>query len=93
MTENTATRTVIVSNPTGLHMRRASAISKLVDDFQSKIDLVKDGHRASTTEPLEILLLAAECGSELVIEATGTDAEEAVAALAELFADNFGLKG
>ena len=93
MTENAATRTVIVSNPTGLHMRRASAISKLVSDFQSKIDLVKDGHRANTTEPLEILLLAAECGSHLVIEAVGPDAEEAVDALAKLFADDFGLKG
>ena len=74
-------------------MRRASAISKLVGDFQSKIDLVRDGHRASTTEPLEILLLAAECGSQVMIEATGPDAEEAVEALARLFADNFGLKG
>ena len=63
-------------------MRRASAISKLVGDFQSKIDLVRDGHRASTTEPLEILLLAAECGSQVMIEATGPDAEEAVEALA-----------
>lgn len=71
-------------------MRRASAICKLAGTFLSKIDLVKDGHRASTTEPLEILLLAAECGSELVIEATGADAEEAVEALAKLFADNFG---
>ena len=93
MTEKTATRTVIVSNPTGLHLRRVSAICKLAGDFQSKIDLVKEGHRASTMEPLEILLLAAECGSQLEVEATGPDAEEAVEALVRLFADDFGLVG
>lgn len=37
-------------------------------------------------------VLAAECGSELVIEATGADAENAVNALVKRFADNFGLE-
>ena len=92
VSDNTATRTVVVSHPNGLCMRGASAICQFADVFEAKIDLIKDGQRASATEALEILLLAAECGSQVMLEATGPDAEEAVEALAKLFADNFGLK-
>ncbi len=92
VSDNTATRTVVVSHPNGLCMRGASAICQFADVFEAKIDLVKGEHRASATEALEILLLAAECGSQIELEATGPDAEEALDALAELFAENFGLK-
>ena len=92
MSGTTATRTVVVSHPNGLCMRGASAICQFADVFESKIELVKSGQRVSATDALEIVLLAAECGSQVVIEATGPDAEEAVEALAELFAENFGLK-
>ena len=91
MSENTATRTVVVSHPNGLCMRGASSICQFAGVFQAKIELIKDGQRVSVEDALEIVLLVAECGSQLVIEATGPDAEEAVDALAKLFADNFGL--
>ena len=90
MSENTATRTVVISHPTGLCLRGVSAICQLARGFQSRITIVKDGQRVST-DALEIVLLAAECGSQLVLEATGPDAEEALDALMKLFADNFGL--
>jgi len=35
-------------------------------------------------------MLAAECGSSLIIRATGPDAEQAVQAIAELVATGFG---
>jgi phosphocarrier protein len=72
-------------------MRGASAICQLAHRFQSKIELVKDGQRVSAADGLEIVLLVAECGSQLVLEATGSDADEALDALVKLFADNFGL--
>jgi phosphocarrier protein HPr len=87
----TVSRTVAVTNPTGLCMRGASAICQLADLFQCKISLIKEGQSVSTTDALEIVLLAAECGSEIVVEATGGDAEEAVEAMAALFANDFGL--
>jgi phosphotransferase system HPr (HPr) family protein len=88
---NTATRTVVISHPTGLCLRGASSISRLARDFQSKIELVKDGQRANARDILQIASLGAACGSQLVLEATGPDAEEAVDALVTLFAKNFGL--
>ncbi len=74
-------------------MRGASSICQLVRGFQSKIEIVKDGQRVSAADALEIVLLVAACGSQLVLEATGPDAEEALDALVKLFADNFGLTG
>ena len=72
-------------------MRGAIAIRQFTDVFEAKIDLIKDGQRVSATDVLEIVLLAAKCASQLVLEATGPDAEEALDALVKLFADNFGL--
>lgn len=89
--ENTATKTVVVSHPTGLCLRGASAICKLAGIFEAEIVLIKDGQRVSATDAMEIALLAAECGTQIELEATGPDAEEAVDALAALFAQNFGL--
>ena len=39
---------------------------------------------------LELLMLAAECGSHLTISADGADASQAVATLAELVKGRFG---
>ncbi len=91
MSEKPVCRTVAVSHPNGLCMRGASSICRLARRFESRIELVKDGQRVSAADALEIVLLAAESGSQVMIEATGPDAEEAVEALAKLFADNFGL--
>jgi Phosphotransferase system, HPr-related proteins len=37
-----------------------------------------------------VMMLAAECGSQLIVRATGADAEAAAAAMAELIASGFG---
>ena len=91
MSETTATRTVAVSHPTGLCLRGASAICKLADVFNAKIEIAKGQQRVDASDALQVVLLAAECGTQLVLDATGPDAEEAVATLATLFVENFGL--
>jgi phosphocarrier protein len=93
MSENTNTRTIVVSNPTGLCLRGASSIRQLALGFQARIEIVKDGQRVGATDVLQVVSLAAECGSQLLVEATGPDAREALNALEKLFANNFGLIG
>jgi phosphotransferase system HPr (HPr) family protein len=80
---------VVVRNPQGLHARPADALVKTALRFVSRIELVKDSERVDGKSILSILTLAAEEGTKLSIEATGDDAEEAVEALAGLFARNF----
>jgi phosphotransferase system HPr (HPr) family protein len=82
-------RTVVVTNPQGLHARPADMFVKLASRFESKIELVKDSERVDGKSILAILTLAASEGTMLSIEATGRDAEQALDALADLVAQNF----
>lgn len=82
-------RTVVVTNPQGLHARPAHEFVKLASRFQAKVELVKGHERVDGKSILALLTLAAGPGTELRIEAEGCDAELAVAALVELVAHNF----
>jgi len=57
--------------------------------FGSAIDVIRGDKRADAKSIMEVLMLAAEKDAELVIQAEGEDAEEAVEALAELVASKF----
>jgi phosphocarrier protein HPr len=84
-----ASRQVEVTHPLGLMMRAANSFMKLADSFESDI-LVECGEaKASGKSMLDLLSLAAEPGSLLTIEARGPDAEQAVAALADLVEARF----
>jgi phosphotransferase system HPr (HPr) family protein len=89
MNEAKLTRTVVVANPNGLHMRPASLIAKLANQYESRIELVRGNERVDGKSMLEIVTLVAEHGTNLMIEASGPDAEAAVDSLAELFASKF----
>jgi len=74
-----------------LCLRGATAICQLARGLKSRIEIAKDGQRVSATDVLQVVSLVADCGSQLVLEATGPDAEEGLDALVKLFANNFGL--
>ena len=80
---------VKIVNTYGLHMRPSSRFVKLARSFQSQIWVYFRGTKASGKSLLEMTCLAAECGETLELEAHGPDAEEALAALAELVAAGF----
>jgi len=85
----TLVREVVVSNSQGLHARPADALAREARKWQSRIELVADSQRADGKSILELLTLAAEAGTRLVVEATGPDAREALEAIGSLFARNF----
>jgi phosphocarrier protein HPr len=89
MSEVKSTRAVVVANAQGLHARPASLIMKLANQFQARIELIKDNQRVDGKSIIEILTLGAAPGTSLIIEASGPDAETALDALAELFASKF----
>jgi phosphotransferase system HPr (HPr) family protein len=89
MSDQMRTRTVVVTNRQGLHARPADAFVKTALRYQSKIEVIKDSERVDGKSILSMLTLAAMEGTKLQIEATGADAEEALDALADLFARNF----
>lgn len=79
-----ARRQVGISNVLGLHLRVAGRFVRLASAFESDIKVYCKGIIADGRSILSLLSLAAECGTTLAVEAQGTDAEAAVAALADL---------
>jgi phosphotransferase system HPr (HPr) family protein len=89
MSQPKVTRTVTVTNPEGWHLRAASAFAKAAGRFESKIEVVKQCQRADGRSVIQILALGIPEGTEVVLEASGRDADEALEILAELIAANF----
>jgi phosphocarrier protein len=83
-------RAATIVNQEGLHARPAARIVRLASGFTSEIELAKDGLEVNGKSIMGVMMLAAEFGSSITIRARGPDAEEAVAALAELVASGFG---
>jgi phosphocarrier protein len=52
--------------------------------YQADIKLTKDDITVDAKSIMGVLMLAAECGSEVLITVEGSDEEEAMAAIAEL---------
>ncbi|MFM9024202.1 MAG: HPr family phosphocarrier protein [Planctomycetaceae bacterium] len=88
-TEDTLTRVVIVANAQGLHARPADLLAREARKWRSRIELVADAQRVDGKSILEVLTLAAESGTRLVVEATGPDAREALEAIGGLFERKF----
>ena len=88
-TPETVSREVVVGIEQGLHARPADLVAREARTWQSRIELVAERQRADGKSILDLLTLAAESGTRLVVEATGPDAREAVEAIGRLFDRNF----
>jgi len=84
-----ARRLIGVGNLRGLHLRAAHQFVRLAGQFQSEIGVWCNGIVANGKSILDLLSLAAECGTMLALEARGCDAEDAVAALSNLISAHF----
>jgi phosphocarrier protein len=83
-------REATIVNQEGLHARPAARIVRLASQFNSEIEIAKDGLGVNGKSIMGVMMLAAECGSSILIRADGPDAEQAVEALAQLVASGFG---
>ncbi len=81
---------VQIVNKNGLHARPAAEIVKAAAKFQSDITLRRDDLEVNGKSIMGVMMLAAECGSSIVLSADGADADQAVDALATLIANKFG---
>ena len=83
-------RLVTVTNPQGLHARPADMFVRLAMQFESTVEIVREGDRFDGKSILSLMTIAAEQGTQLLLQADGPDADEALEALAELFGRGFG---
>ncbi len=84
-------RRVKVKNQYGIHARPAALLVKTASGFKSEISLEKEkeGVNVSAKSIMGLLTMEGHQGAEIVIHAMGVDAQEAVAALADLFERKF----
>ena len=82
-------RKVAIQNKLGLHARPAALLVKTASGFQSEIVFVRDKLKVNGKSIMGVLMLAAECGSEILIRASGPDEESAVEALEALIKSKF----
>ncbi len=87
--KETISREVVVAISDGLHARPAERLAREARRWQSRIELVGESQRVDGKSILDVLTLAAEAGTRLVVEATGPDAREALEAIGSLFDRNF----
>ena len=80
---------LVLAYENGLHARPATKFVETAGRFVSEISLSKDGVVADGKSVIEILTLAAEKGSHLVITAKGIDARGAVHILVRLVKNGF----
>ena len=80
---------VTVNNPLGLHLRPADMLARAAAQFACTIEIEKDGQTIDCKSIMSILTLGAQQGTQLQLRAMGEDAQQAIAALVELFENGF----
>ena len=83
-------QSVRILNKNGLHARPAAEMVKAAAKFKSDITISREDIEVNGKSIMGVMMLAAECGSEIMLRANGPDAQEAVSALASLVASRFG---
>lgn len=81
---------VVIKNRLGIHARPATLLVQAAAKFEAEIFLSKgEVRRINGKSIMGIMMLAAEHGAELLVEAEGSDADEAVAEVAALLESDF----
>jgi phosphocarrier protein HPr len=83
-------RELLIVNKRGLHARASAKFVQMVDTFDADINVSKDGMTVGGTSIMGLMMLAASPGCTIEVSASGTQAEAALEALAQLVANRFG---
>ncbi|MDD4940196.1 MAG: HPr family phosphocarrier protein [Candidatus Omnitrophica bacterium] len=75
---------LVVKNKQGLHARPAAHFVQVANKFDASITVKRDKERVNGKSIMGILMLGAERGSEITVEAEGSDAELALAELEKI---------
>jgi phosphocarrier protein len=81
---------ITISNRLGLHARASAKLTKLASSFRSDVFMTRNGRRVNAKSIMGVMMLAAGMGSDVEIETSGPDEQEALDALTRLVSDKFG---
>ena len=89
MTE-TINRSLRIINEKGLHARASAKFVEVVEGFEARAEVSRDGSSASGDSIMGLLMLAASKGTTIEVQTSGPDAAALANALEALVADRFG---
>ena len=81
---------ITIINQLGLHARAAAKLVSTASKFSSNINIIYGTKIVNTKSIMGVMMLAAAKGSELVLEISGPDEENAKNAMVELINNKFG---
>ena len=82
--------TAEIINKLGLHARASAKLTQVASAFQCEIWIARNGRRVNAKSIMGVMMLAAGQGTKVTVEASGADAEQALAAILQLIGDKFG---
>lgn len=87
---DTVRKTLEIINEKGLHARASAKLVEVVEGFDARADVSKDGLSTGGDSIMGLLMLAAEKGSSIDVETSGPDAAALAEALEALVENRFG---
>jgi phosphocarrier protein HPr len=79
-----------IVNKLGLHARASAKLTQTAGQFSSEVWISRNGRRVNAKSIMGVMMLAAGKGSKVIVEADGSDADAALAAVQKLIAARFG---
>ena len=82
-------KTVTIVNKLGLHARPSAMLVTTTGRYKSEVHFTKDNLRVNGKSIMGVMMLAAEMGSELIVEVDGPDEEEAMTDIVKVIESGF----
>jgi phosphocarrier protein HPr len=79
-----------IINEKGLHARASAKFVEVVEGFDARAEVTKDGETVSGDSIMGLLMLGAARGTKVSVVTEGVEAENLLKALQALVADRFG---
>ncbi len=87
------TKKTTIVNKLGLHARPSALLVSTAAKFQSEVFFTKDDLRVNGKSIMGVMMLAAEMGSQVLVEVDGADENEAIEAIVKVIESGFGENG
>ncbi len=82
-------KVITVKNRAGIHARPAALIAQTANKFASDVFMTKDGMEINAKSIMGVITMAAAYNSTISVKVEGSDEDEAMIALSNLFESKF----
>ncbi|UCD62736.1 MAG: HPr family phosphocarrier protein [Candidatus Zixiibacteriota bacterium] len=79
-----------IVNKLGLHARPSAMLVTVASKYESQVFVTKDGLRVNAKSIMGVMMLAAEQGAEIIVEADGVDEQAALEEILSVIESGFG---